>query len=62
MLLNEDDFILSAADRNYLRRLFGRNTRVYPRGGHLGNFMYRQNMADMVAFLGNSAHMGGNGP
>ena len=60
-LINEDDFILSAADRDYLRRLFGDRTRVYPRGGHLGNFEYRQNMADMVAFLSDSGKKGGHG-
>ena len=60
-LINEDDFILSAADRDYLRRLFGDRTRVYPRGGHLGNFEYRQNMADMVAFLSDSGKKGGRG-
>ena len=60
-LINEDDFILSGADRDYLRRLFGDRTRVYPRGGHLGNFEYRQNIADMVAFLSDSGKKGGRG-
>ena len=60
-LINEDDFILSGADRDYLRRLFGDRTRVYPRGGHLGNFEYRQNMADMVTFLSDSGKKGGHG-
>ena len=60
-LINEDDFILSGADRDYLRQLFGDRTRVYPRGGHLGNFEYRQNMADMVTFLSDSGKKGGHG-
>ena len=58
-LINDDDFILSAADRDYLQDLFGERTRVYPRGGHLGNFEYTENMAAMVAFLGRIDATGG---
>lgn len=58
-LVNEDDFILSPADRDYLRDLFGERTRVYPRGGHLGNFEYTENMAAMVAFLSRTDLPGG---
>ena len=58
-LVNDDDFILGPADRDYLRDLFGERTRVYPRGGHLGNFEYTENMAAMVAFLGRIDATGG---
>ena len=50
-MLNENDFIIDDADRSYLKQLFGERVKVYPRGGHLGNLEYRQNMVDMVDFL-----------
>jgi hypothetical protein len=59
-MTNENDFILSAADRDYLRQLFGERTRVYPAGGHLGNLEYAENMAYMVDFFGNLSVKGGN--
>jgi len=51
VITNENDFILSSADRDYLRHLFGKQTKVYPRGGHLGNLEYRDNMAYMTDFV-----------
>lgn len=50
-MTNEDDFILSRDEIDYLRVLFGERTRVYPRGGHMGNLEYRDNMADLVGFF-----------
>jgi len=50
-MTNENDFILSAADRDYLRQLFGERTLVYPVGGHLGNLEFAPNMVDMTAFF-----------
>ncbi|MBV5318610.1 MAG: alpha/beta fold hydrolase [Desulfobulbaceae bacterium] len=52
VMTNENDFILSSADREYLRQLFGEATKVYPRGGHLGNLEYRDNMVYMTDFVG----------
>jgi len=51
VMANENDFILSKADLDYLRQLFGERTKIYPRGGHLGNLEYKENLAYMVAFF-----------
>lgn len=51
VLSNENDFILDDADRTYLRELFGDRTIIYPRGGHLGNLEYRENMIDMLDLI-----------
>jgi len=51
MVANENDFLLSKADRDYLRHLFGDRAKIYPRGGHLGNLEYKENLAYMVAFF-----------
>ena len=50
-MTNENDFILSTADRDYLKQLFGERTKIYPRGGHLGNLEYKDNMAYAVDFF-----------
>ncbi len=60
VMANEDDFILSAADLAYLREVFGGRATIYPRGGHLGNLEYRDNLAHMVAFFRDGAAAGGN--
>ncbi|HEY5514401.1 MAG TPA: alpha/beta hydrolase [Geomonas sp.] len=51
VMLNENDFILTKAELDYLRQLFGARAKVYPRGGHLGNLEYKDNLAYMVAFF-----------
>jgi pimeloyl-ACP methyl ester carboxylesterase len=51
LMLNENDFILSREELDYLRQLFGVRAKIYPRGGHLGNLEYRENMAYMVDFF-----------
>ena len=51
VMANENDFLMSAAELDYLRRLFGERLKVYPRGGHLGNLEYKDNLAYMVAFF-----------
>ena len=51
VVANENDFLLSGADRDYLRQLFGDRAKFYPRGGHLGNLEYKENLAHMVAFF-----------
>lgn len=51
VMLNENDFILSGDELDYLRQLFGSRAKVYPRGGHLGNLEYSENLAYMVAFF-----------
>lgn len=51
VMANENDFILTKDELAYLRTLFGERTKVYPRGGHLGNLEYRDNLAYMVNFF-----------
>ena len=51
VITNENDFILSNDDRDYLRQLFGERTKIYPRGGHGGNFEYKDNLAYALNFF-----------
>jgi pimeloyl-ACP methyl ester carboxylesterase len=51
VVINENDFILTKGEFDYLRQLFGERAKVYPRGGHLGNLEYKENLAYMVAFF-----------
>ena len=51
LMANENDFILSGEDLEYLRQLFGERAKIYPRGGHLGNLEYIDNMAYIVDFF-----------
>ena len=51
MMTNENDFILTKAELDYLKQLFGERARIYPRGGHLGNLEYKDNLAYMVEFF-----------
>ena len=51
VMTNADDFILTPANLEFLRRTFGDRARVYPRGGHGGNLSYKENAADIVQFF-----------
>ena len=51
LMTNENDFILTKAELDYLRQLFGERAKIYPRGGHLGNLEYKENLAYMVNFF-----------
>ncbi|NJB67194.1 hypothetical protein GGQ74_000834 [Desulfobaculum xiamenense] len=51
MATNADDPILSGTDVEFLRRTFGSRAIIYPRGGHCGNIMYSENVADMLAIM-----------
>lgn len=51
VMTNENDFILTAGELDYLRQLFGERAMIYPRGGHLGNLEFKENLAYMVAFF-----------
>ncbi len=51
VMTNENDFILSKQELDYLRYLFGERTKIYPRGGHLGNLEYKDNLIYMVDFF-----------
>ena len=51
VMTNENDFILTKDELDYLRQLFGERAKIYPRGGHLGNLEYKENLAYMVGFF-----------
>jgi pimeloyl-ACP methyl ester carboxylesterase len=51
VMANENDFIITKAELDYLRQLFGERAKIYPRGGHLGNLEYKENLAYMVDFF-----------
>ena len=51
VMTNENDFILTKAEIDYVREIFGERAKVYPRGGHLGNLEYKDNLAYMVDFF-----------
>ena len=51
LMTNENDFILTKEELDYLRQLFGERAKIYPRGGHLGNLEYKENLAYMVDFF-----------
>jgi pimeloyl-ACP methyl ester carboxylesterase len=51
VMTNENDFILTREELDYLRQLFGERAKIYPRGGHLGNLEYKDNLAYMVDFF-----------
>jgi len=51
MMTNENDFILTRAEIDYLKELFGERAKIYPRGGHLGNMEYKANLAYVVDFF-----------
>jgi hypothetical protein len=52
VMTNENDFILEPDELLYLKGLFGARAKIYPRGGHLGNLGYKDNLAYMVGFFG----------
>ncbi len=48
---NADDLILSPGDLSFLKRTFGPRLRLYPYGGHCGNYSYPTNVRDMLELL-----------
>ena len=54
VITNEDDFILAPGELDYLQQVFGPRLKVYPKGGHLGNLEYRDNMAFLIDRLRSS--------
>jgi hypothetical protein len=51
VMANENDFILTRDELEYLRQLFAERAKIYQRGGHLGNLEYKDNLAYMVDFF-----------
>ena len=53
LMHNADDIILAPGEMDWLKDVFGDRAKVYPRGGHLGNVAYKDNVNHMVEFLKN---------
>jgi hypothetical protein len=51
MMTNADDPILAPGELEYLREVFQSRAKIYPRGGHLGNMEYKDNIAYMIHVL-----------
>lgn len=51
VVTNKDDFILSDSDRKFISDTFGKNSLIYPYGGHCGNMFYQTNVDKMLQFL-----------
>lgn len=53
LMHNEDDIIMAPGEMDWLKDVFGDRSKIYPRGGHLGNMAYKDNVAYMVEFFEN---------
>lgn len=51
MMTNENDFIVTSTELDYLRQLFGERSKIYPHGGHMGNLEYKDNLVYIVNFF-----------
>jgi hypothetical protein len=51
LMHNQDDFLVSGEDLDYLDRIFGNRAKIYPYGGHMGNLWYWQNKKDIVSIF-----------
>jgi len=45
---NRNDLILEQGEIDFFPRVFGERAKIYPKGGHLGNMEYRDNVKYMV--------------
>lgn len=48
MMHNIDDFLLKQGDVEYMANVFGNRFTLYPRGGHVGNLWYKDNLQKML--------------
>lgn len=51
VVTNEDDFILSQKDKEFIKNNFKGRYLIYPYGGHCGNMFYQTNIDKMLEFL-----------
>jgi hypothetical protein len=51
LMTNADDIILAPGEIDFLRDVFGGRARIYPTGGHCGNFAYKPVLAYIVDFF-----------
>jgi hypothetical protein len=52
LMHNADDVIMAPGEIDWLIDVFGERAKIYPRGGHLGNIAYSDNVAYMTTFFG----------
>jgi hypothetical protein len=45
---NEDDLILTPEDLSFLKDVFGARAKIFPRGGHLGNLTFKDNIDHLL--------------
>jgi hypothetical protein len=48
---NQDDVILSVGEIDFFPEVFGDRATIFPRGGHLGNMEYIENMTMIVGYF-----------
>jgi len=48
---NQDDVILAPGEIEFFPEVFGERAKIYPRGGHLGNISYIENIRDFQTFF-----------
>lgn len=51
VVTNEDDFIISKADKEFIKSVFKNRNIIYPYGGHCGNMFYQENVDNMLEFF-----------
>lgn len=52
LMHNADDFIVDKDQLSYLLNVFGSTrSKIYPKGGHLGNLWFKQNQDDMIGIM-----------
>jgi hypothetical protein len=51
LIHNADDILLRADELDFLREVFGPRAQIYPKGGHVGNILYRDNVAYAIDFF-----------
>lgn len=52
---NADDFLLTTGDVAWMEQVFGDRALIFPRGGHLGNLYYPDNVASIRSWLTSGA-------
>ena len=53
LIHNADDIIMAPGEIDWLKDVFGERGKIYPRGGHLGNVAYKDNINYMLEFFKN---------
>lgn len=51
LMHNQDDIILKPGEIDFFKQVFGDRATIYPNGGHCGNMMYSQFVANMINFF-----------